>query len=186
MPKLSQGLKAGLAASTIYGALIGVQHFGLLEACRNTQLQFISQQLTSNQNETANNLFATDLVYFPINWGIRALIAGVVYGAAFSVLYRRLPGRNSKQKGMFMGIPVFLIGIFLDLSGLEVNCSPYLISISAMIVSVPISVVFGYLLGKFYDSFGSLEIEEKISLESNSPRKKLTCFDSGRVMDNEK
>ncbi len=171
LSSLSQGLKAGLAAGLIYGALVGILHAGLLEACRETQVQFISQNLISPpfrlrfisayQNDNAFDIFVSDLTHFPLYWAIGGLVAGVFYGAIFKFLYNRLPGKNSRSKGIAAGLIAFVLGIFLGLSGLEVSCSPSVFPFLALIISFPISVVFGYLLGIFYDSFGAIATEEK-------------------------
>ena len=68
---VSQGLKAGLAAGIVYGLMVGMLHLGALEACRTTQLQYIATQITNqNINATAGDLFATDLVYYPMIYGL--------------------------------------------------------------------------------------------------------------------
>src|ERR1700730_14015015 len=123
---VSQGLKAGLAAGVIYGVLVGLLHLSTLEACSSSQLSYISQQLALHPvaNVTATDLFTTDTIYYPMVYGIWSLIYGVIFGAIFAALYFRLPGLNSKKKGMFLGIPVFLIGVFAGPASFFYQCSP--------------------------------------------------------------
>jgi len=109
------------------------------------------------------------------------MIMGVIYGAAFSFIYEYLPGHNSRQKGIFLGFPVFVIGIFFYLSGLEVSCRPELISVFGMAVSLPISLAFGYILGMFFDSFASLEIEDKEESKRRANNEKSNPLKEPRV-----
>ncbi|HXQ92463.1 MAG TPA: hypothetical protein VN739_05605 [Nitrososphaerales archaeon] len=162
---ISQGLKAGLAAGVVYGAMVGLLHLGTLEACSSSQISYIAQQLiklNAPTNVTASDQFATDVIYFPMVYGLWALIYGVFYGAFFSVLYLKLPGSNSKKKAMVLGIPVFLIGIFAGPAVFFVyQCGPSFIPLISQLAALPVSFAFGYVLGLFYDSFGRLAEEEK-------------------------
>jgi len=162
---LSQGLKAGLAAGVVYGGLVGLLHVGTLEACSAAQINYISQQivqLNSPTNETASQMFSTDVLYFPMIYGIWGLIYGVLYGALFGSIYSRLPGSSSKIKGMSLAVPVFLIGVFAGpMDYFLYHCSPSFIPYISLGLGLPVSFLFGYFLGLFYDSFGRLALEEK-------------------------
>ena len=145
--------------------MVGLLHLGTLEACSSAQISFISQQLlklNTPTNETASAMFGTDVLYFPMIYGIWGLIYGVLFGAIFAKLYHRLPGKTSKQKGIVLGIPVFLIGLFAGpASYYVINCSPTFIPYISQALSIPASFAFCYILGMFYDSFGRLEIEQR-------------------------
>jgi hypothetical protein len=159
---ISQGLKAGLAAGVVYGLMVGMLHFGTLEACRTTQLQYIETQIASQNpatNATADQLFATDVIYFPMIYGIWALVYGVIFGAFFAYLYSRIPGGSSKSKGVFLSFPVFLIGIFAGPAFFGYQCSPAYLPYFFLAAGFPVSIAFGYTLGVFFDSFGRLALE---------------------------
>jgi hypothetical protein len=177
---ISQGLKAGLAAGVIYGAMVGVLHLGTLEACSSSQISYIAQQLIkmgAPANATASAQFGTDIIYYPMVYGLWALIYGVFFGALFSILYFRLPGRNSKKKAMVLGIPVFLVGTFAGPAVYFVyQCSPSFIPLISQGVALPISFGFGYILGMFYDSFGRLALEEKESDKLDRSKKNLRAI----------
>ena len=162
---ISQGLKAGLAAGVVYGGMVALLHIGTLEACSATQITYIQQQLQqlgAPTNETASQMFSTDVLYFPMIYGIWGLVYGVVYGAVYAAIYSKLPGSNSKLKGMSLGIPVFLIGVFAGpMDYLAYHCSPTFVPVISLALGVPASFLFGYVLGVFYDSFGRLALEQK-------------------------
>jgi hypothetical protein len=165
---LSQGLKAGLAAGVIYGLFIGIIHLGFLQVCSSTQLAYIARQLATLSPPSSakpSDIFATDLVIVPIYWGLGSIILGVIYGVAFSFLYRFIPGSDSKQKGFVLGVAVFALGYLLGISGYEIACSPSYISIIPLVISLPMSLAFGYLLGSFYDSFGRYALEQNENRE---------------------
>jgi hypothetical protein len=169
---ISQGLKAGLAAGVVYGGIVALLHIGTLEACASTQIGFIQQQLTrlgTPTNETASQMFGTDVLYFPMIYGIWGLIYGVIYGAVYASLYSKLPGSNSKLKGMSLGIPVFLVGVFAGpMDYLAYHCSPSFIPVISLVLALPTSFLFGYVLGLFYDSFGRLALEQKAEREKEN------------------
>jgi MFS family permease len=166
---ISQGLKAGLAAGVVYGAMIGLLHLGTLEACSSAQISIIAQKLLQENgptNVTASTMFySTDVLYFPMIYAIWALIYGVVYGVVYAALYIWLPGTDSKRKGMTLGIPVFVIGIVAGPAYPNYVCSPSYLPLIAIGLGLPASFVFGYVLGLFYDSFGRLAQEQRMERE---------------------
>ena len=160
---ISQGLKAGLAAGVVYGLMIGILHVSFQAACSTDQLAYITQQIATRnlQNVTAQEIYSTDLIMLPIYWGLGALILGVLYGVTFGLLYTAIPGISSQKKGIFLGIAVFAIGFLMGLPGYGIACTPDFMSFLPLLLSVPISLAFGYLLGVFYDSFGRLAKEQR-------------------------
>lgn len=163
---VSQGLKAGLAAGVVYGLMVGMLHLGVLEACRTTQLQYIATQIVKqNINATASSLFSTDIIYYPMIYGLWSLVYGVIYGAVFALIYVRLPGQSSKRKGMMLSVPVFLIGLFAGPAFFGYQCVPSYLPYFFQLAGLPVAIAFGFVLGTFYDSFGRLAIEQKEELE---------------------
>ena len=159
-------MKAGLAAGVVYGLMVGMLHLGVLEACRTTQIQYIATQIVKqNINATADDLFATDVIYYPMIYGLWSLVYGVIYGAAFALIYFRLPGRSSKRKGMMLALPIFLIGLFAGPAFFGYQCAPSYIPYIFQIAGFPVAIIFSFVLGTFYDSFGRLAIEQKEEIE---------------------
>lgn len=158
---ISQGLKAGLAAGVIYGFMIGMLHFGVLEACKTTQLQYIAEQIAAqNVNATASDLFATDVIYYPMIYGLWGLIYGVIFGIIFAFLYHVLPGSGSRAKGLVLGTPVFIVGLLAGPAFFGYQCIPAYIPYLFQAAGFPSAIAFGFVLGTFYDSFGRLAAEQ--------------------------
>ena len=163
---ISQGLKAGLAAGVVYGLLVGLLHFGALEACRTTQLEYIAQQIAGqNVNATAADLFATDVIYYPMIYGLWSLIYGVIFGVIFAVGYLKIPGHSSRRKGYVLALPVFIVGLLVGPAFFGYQCTPYYIPYLFQASGLPVSIIFGFVLGTFYDSFGRLAVEQRNEAE---------------------
>jgi hypothetical protein len=163
MTSISQGLKAGLAAGAIYAAMIGLLHLTTLLGCSSSQISYISSsKLLQSSNASATEIFyGTDIIYLPMVFGVATLVAGVIFGAVFGYLYARLPGSTSKSKGLSLGGVVFIVMALVGPDYLELYaCGGSLFPYVTFALSVPAALVFGYLLGSFYDSFGRLEREE--------------------------
>lgn len=141
--------------------MLGLLHGGTLEACSSAQLQFISNHLPSTTNQTAQELFAYDVEYFPIVYGIWALVYGVLFGAIFSAIYARLPGSNSKRKGIVLGFGLAIVSLFVGPGSLSYSCGSNIFPILASTAGVAAGLFFGLVLGIFYDSFGRLHEEEE-------------------------
>lgn len=169
---ISQGLKAGLAAGVVYGLMVGLLHFGALEACRTSQLQYIANQIANqNLNATASDLFATDVVYYPMIYGLWSLVYGVVFGVVFALAYLKIPGRDSRRKGFVLAIPVFFIGLFIGPAFFGYQCTPSYLPYLFQAGGLPVSFIFGFVLGTFYDSFGRLAVEQRNEVERSRSKR---------------
>ena len=93
--------------------------------------------------------------------GIWAMIYGVLSGALFAFIYTRLPGTNSKQKGMVLGIGVLVVGFLVGPASYSYACSSDVFPALATIGGFASGIFFGFVLGVFYDAFGRLHEEEK-------------------------
>ena len=160
MTAVSQGLKAGLAAGVIYAAIIGLMSLTTLLGCSSAQISFIAAH--SPTNVSASSIFySTDIVYYPMVYGVLTLVFGLIFGLIFTFGYSRLPGSNSKIKGSILGVAVFLAVAFIGPGFFdEYACVGSAFPDLIFGLSVPAALLFGYLLGSFYDSFGRLEREE--------------------------
>jgi hypothetical protein len=160
MTAISQGLKAGLAAGVIYAAIIGLMSLTTFLGCSSAQIAYIAAQHPSNVS-ASEIFYGTDIIYYPMVYAVLTLIFGLIFGLIFALVYSKLPGSTSKFKGSVLGVAVFLAVAFIGPGFFEEyacggSAFPYLI----LGLSVPAAILFGYLLGSFYDSFGRLEREE--------------------------
>ena len=112
-------------------------------------------------NVTASVSLCYGHYLLPDGLGIWSLIYGVIFGAIFAVIYLKLPGLNSKKKGMVLGFPVFFVGVIAGPASFFYECNPSFIPDISFALGVPVSFAFGYVLGIFYDSFGRLAQEQR-------------------------
>ena len=149
-----------MAAGVIYAVMIGLLSLTTFLGCSSAQIAFIAAQNTSNS--TASDIFySTTIVYFPMVYAVLTLIFGLIFGVVFAFAYPRLPGSNSKLKGSSLGVGAFLVIAIIGPGFFEeYKCGSSLFPYFTFGLSVPAGLVFGYLLGSFYDSFGRLEREE--------------------------
>ncbi len=166
--RLSQAAKGGLAAGLIFGFLIGILHLGTLAACSSSQLGYIHNRLATlgETNQSASTIFSFDLVYYPMVNGLTGFVLAEILAVGFGALYLKLPGRDSKRKGEVWAIPVYVVALIVGPAYIPYQCSPVFIPYLATIACFPAAVVFGYLLGVFYDAFGRLAVEQKEELEA--------------------
>jgi hypothetical protein len=167
MTSISQGLKGGVSAGVLYGLMIGVLHLATLAGCSSAQIRAIaaSPSLAGSGQSASSLFYSTDIVYYPMVLGLWAFVYGVIFGAAFAFAYRKLPGVSSNRKGLTIGAAMFFVDAFLGPGYLlEYSCGGGLLGgllpYFTFALSVPAALVFGYLLGAFYDDFGRLEVEE--------------------------
>ncbi len=160
MTNFSQGVKAGLAAGVIYAVMIGLLSLSTFLGCSNAQIAYIAQHHPANV--TASEVFySTTIVYFPMVYGVLTLIFGLIFGIIFALAYSILPGSTSRVKGSALGVGAFLTVAFLGPGFfVEYTCGGSLFPYFTFGLSIPVALIFGFLLGSFYDSFGRLEREE--------------------------
>jgi hypothetical protein len=167
MGSKSQAAKGGLAAGLIFGFIIGLLHLGTLAGCSSAQLSYITHQLQlTDSNATASSVYSFDLVYYPMVNGLFAFILAVILSVGFGAFYLKIPGRTSKQKGEVWAIPVFIVAVIAGPAYVPYQCSPFFLPYLATIAAIPATIVFGYLLGVFYDAFGRLAVEQREELEA--------------------
>lgn len=148
----------------IYGLIIGLLHFTTLLGCSSAQIQHISQSPLLKNATASDYFYGFDIIYIPIVTGVLTLIIGLVFGVIFAFAYRRLPGSKSSRKGVSLGFFTFFFVLFVGpgyfteyyCSGSVIPNFPYF----TFALSFPAAIIFGFLLGSFYDSFGRLEAEE--------------------------
>jgi hypothetical protein len=167
MGSKSQAAKGGLAAGLVFGLMIGLLHLGTLAGCSSAQLGYINHQLlVTGQNATANAIYSFDLVYYPMVNGLFAFVLAVILAVGYGALYLRIPGKDSKRKGEVWALPVFVVALVAGPAYIPYECDPSFIPYIATFAAIPATVIFGYLLGVFYDAFGRLAIEQREELEA--------------------
>jgi hypothetical protein len=161
MAEIKRGAKAGVVAGLIYGILSGIAGLIYLIVMKDDVISKISASLPSNVPITAEQVYPLALgmsIPSSVIWG---LIFGAIFGIFFAVIHEEWIGKNSRIKGLTLTLVILVLlaigdilapgnaaaGIFL----IQMNWLP-----AAVLTSI-FFLVFGYLLGMFFDRFGRIK-----------------------------
>ncbi|MGQ4833681.1 MAG: hypothetical protein ACP6IS_07285 [Candidatus Asgardarchaeia archaeon] len=141
MAELMRGIKAGAIAGFIEGIIVAIIYAAFFNIIFGPMLQ----------NPPANMPISAyeQLIYYSVVTAapFGGLISGIIIGAIFSFVYSYLPTENSIIKSMVLGVIFWLISLIS-------NMSLGVIIVAQVAVNFVTSVlVFGYLLGFFWDKF---------------------------------
>ena len=160
MTEFKRGLKAGIVSGIIWGVIACT--IGVLQA-----KIFLEEKMSGFGYEMplmAEQMFWQFVVMAYPLFIIGGIILGIIVGLIYAAVYNSLPSSKSIIKGIvlllifwliFVGIGFFLtmIGSGKGIEGIE---SSY---IESMAINLIVLVIFGILLGLFWDKFGVIPKE---------------------------
>jgi len=153
------GLKSGITAGAIYGLLTGFISLAVSVVMKDEIIKQIQAQFTRLPQDipiTAEQVYPITLVMSIPGAVIGGLVIGAILGIVFLSLYNELLGKDSKRKGLCFSMLLIagtgIAEIVFPKSGL-----PLMMIQTTFLMFTPLNIlfflVFGYLLGKFYDRF---------------------------------
>lgn len=150
------GIKAGTLAGILYVGVIAVASVVILYAFKSDALNAISQlnpqlcPLTPNVNGSAEDCFSSLVaVDVPFNAFVGFFIA-LLYAGIFGMYYDSFPGKTPPAKGIIIAAVVGFSFLFFGFGGYVFNGSS---AVATVVVIVPMTVIFGYLLGRLYRKY---------------------------------
>jgi len=153
------GIKTGLVAGAIYGFLAGIVALAISIVMREEIIKQIQAQFARVPYDipiTAEQVYPITVAMSVPGAVISGLIVGAILGIVFLVLYGELLGKDSKRKGLFFVI-LLIIGLGLAELAFPGSGLPLVMVQTSYLVFTPLNIlfflVFGYLLGRFYDRF---------------------------------
>ncbi|MCK4335747.1 MAG: hypothetical protein KAT94_03325 [Candidatus Aenigmarchaeota archaeon] len=154
--------KTGAVAGVIYGILQGIVSVLTFVFYREQIIELMRSSIPSNVEIPLSMEQLADIGMISAIPGsiIGGIIAGIIVCFIFTLMYNELLGKDSKRKGLFLCI-LLLIGIGLgELAYPGVIGGIFMVQ-TRYIMLTPLNVVFflvfGYLLGNFYNKFGQKE-----------------------------
>ncbi len=154
--------KTGAVAGVIYGILQGIVSVLTFVFYREQIIELMRSSIPSNVEIPLSMEQLADIGMISAIPGsiIGGIIAGIIVCFIFALMYNELLGKDSKRKGIFLCF-LLLIGIGLgELAYPGVIGGIFMVQ-TRYIMLTPLNVVFflvfGYLLGNFYDKFGQKE-----------------------------
>ncbi len=153
------GLKSGITAGAIYGLLTGFISLAISVVMKDEIIKQIQAQFARLPQDipiTAEQVYPITLVMSIPGAVIGGLVVGAILGIVFLSLYNELLGKDSKRKGLFFVI-LLIIGFGLAELAFPGSGLPLIMIQTTFLMFTPLNIlfflVFGYLLGKFYDRF---------------------------------
>lgn len=151
-------LKTGVVAGIIYGILQGIVTMLSYVFYREQIIEIIRSSIPSNIEIPMTMEQLADIGMMTAIPGsiIGGIIAGLIFAFIFSLMYSELIGKNSKRKGLFLAI-LLLIGIIIGELALQGVVGGLFLFQTKFIMLTPLNavffLVFGYVIGIFYDKF---------------------------------
>lgn len=157
--KWGLGLKTGVVAGAIYGLLNGFVALAITIVMREELIKQIQAQFARLPYDipiTAEQIYPITVAMSIPGSIMGGLIVGAILGIVFLILYGELMGKDSKRKGLCFSI-LLIIGTGLAEIAFPGSGLPLIMIQTSYLVFTPVNIlfflVFGYLLGKFYDRF---------------------------------
>ncbi len=156
MGRIGTGAKAGLVSGVVYGAISSITTYIMVLFAKEEIISAIRESLPQDFPITAEQLFEFALIFSPIFVVIVGVVAGVILGVIYAWGYEKVPGGNSIFKGLVFGIILWvIIDVLLRLGNIQYGTTYFALSLAWSLV---IALIFGALLGIFYDKFTPKEV----------------------------
>jgi hypothetical protein len=150
------GAKAGVVSGVVYGAMSAVFAYISSSMIKEEMMTVIEETLPPDSLVTAEQLYEFTLIFGAVFAVVIGVVAGVILGVVYGWGYEKVPGGNSIYKGLVFGIILWIIiDVLLGLGNLEYGTTYFALSLAWGLV---ISLIFGALLGVFYDKFTPKEV----------------------------
>jgi hypothetical protein len=166
MAQYGRGAKAGLLAGLISGVLTGVFLYLELQNLKSQITTTIQNSLPANSPIDASALANFAILLVPVVMIIGGLIGGLILGLIFAAVQDKYMKRQSLPvRGLVFGLILFAIDLLLNAGSVNYGTSALL---SGFTISLIGALIFGYLLGAFFQRFGPALTTEKKSYSSSS------------------
>jgi len=154
--RIGTGAKAGVVSGAVYGVISAVTMYVMVLSMKEEVISVIGESLPQDFPITAEQLFEFTLILVPIFAILFGLVVGVILGVIYGWGYEKIPGGNAVYKGLIIGVIFWIIFfVLLGLGNLQYGAPYFMVSLAWNLV---ISLVFGALLGVFYDKFTPREV----------------------------
>ena len=160
MGKVIIGIKAGVVSGLIYGIFLAPLIYLELILFKEEYMSMIIASLTSS-SITPEEAYNITLLIGPILVFIMGIILGLIFGIIYGWAYNRIPGRTSIIKGIIFGLILwFILSVLLGLGNLWYSVTYYLYGLGVGLIEY---LIFGVLLGFFYNRFIPKAVEKALS-----------------------
>ena len=156
MGRIGTGAKAGLVSGVVYGAMSAVFAYISLLMIKEQMMVVIEETLLPDSLVTAEQIYEFLLIFGAVFVVIVGVVTGVILGVVYGWAYEKIPGGNSIYKGLVFGIILWaIIDVLLGIGNVQYDTTYFVLSLAWGLV---IALIFGALLGIFYDKFTPKEL----------------------------
>ncbi len=153
---LGHVIKTGAVSGLIYGILQGGVSLLSYIFYREQIIEMIQKSIPSNIPISIEQIVNIGMVMSMPSSAIAGIFVGILTSVIFSLIHRELMGKNSKVKGVFLCVLISVAVIIGEFIQPNVTSGLFMIH-TRFPVLAPLSfacfLIFGYLLGMFYDRF---------------------------------
>jgi len=154
--RIGTGAKAGVVSGIVYGAISAVFAYISSPMIKEQMMAVIEETLPPNSLVTTEQIYEFLLIFGAVVTVIVGVVTGVILGVVYGWGYEKFPGGNSIYKGLVFGIILWVIvDVLLGLGNLQYGTTYFALSLAWGLV---IALIFGALLGVFYDKFTPKEV----------------------------
>ena len=159
MTDIVRGIKAGIVSGIVYGIIIGILSaivtYIMWDTIFAAYESFFGDLGMSGLFTAAQISLSTQIISGFIGGIIGGVIFGLIFGLIYAALYNSLPGSTSMMKGIVLMLIVWLIlSVGLGFFSIGMFGMTYYI-VNSVVVGLIGTIIWGYLLGTFWDKFGT-------------------------------
>lgn len=159
MAQYGRGAKAGLLAGLISGVISGVFLYLELQSFKGQIITTIHNALPAGSTLDASALANFAILLVPVIMIFGGLIGGLILGLIFAAVEDKYMKKQSlPMRGLIFGLILFVIDVALNLGSVNYGSGAL---VSGLGISLVGALIFGYLLGLFFQKFGPVVTTEQ-------------------------
>jgi hypothetical protein len=151
MADFGRGAKAGAFAGIVLGIILAIGYYVLFTIISDT-IKAAIQGTTLPAGLTVDLIFAAALLAIVIGTFLGSIVLGVILGLVFAAVESKyMTSKSLAMRGLVFGIIIWLLGLLFNIGNLYYGTAYVVASVLLGLVG---SLIYGYLLGTFYQRFG--------------------------------
>ncbi len=154
MADIGKGAKAGALAGIVSGIILAIAYYVLFSLVLAATIRAAIQANAplGGYALTVDAIVAAAMIALVIGTFVGAVIGGIILGIIFAFVEPKfMKSASPTMKGLIFGIVLWIIGIISNLGNFYYGTAYVAASIVIGLVG---SLIFGYLLGRFYGTSG--------------------------------
>lgn len=153
MAEYGRGAKAGAISGVVLGVITAVAYYVQFIIMDSSIRSAIRQNVAAGSALTADQVFSIVLATIVVGSFVGSIVLGVIFGIIFAAVHDKyMTSKSVAMRGIVIGLPLWLVGISFDV-GYFYFGAVYMAA--SIVIGLIASLIYGYLLGHFFERFGS-------------------------------